>query len=344
MNRIQKEHNILDQAIAALYRETTLQLAVVEHDAYVNNQQIDAIVKVGANEPTLLVEIKKWANHTNVGTLIHQMEQIAKPDKVLLVADFINPIMGEKLKEAGIQYIDTIGNAHINLPPIHIYLKGNRPEQQTNIREKTGRAFQPTGMKVVFAFLKNPDLVNKTYRTIADQTQVALGTIREVFHDLTARGLLVTGTKGRELTNFDQLLNQWVEHYPYRLMKKQRIGLFTTNDPAWWQKIDPEVFGAQWGGEIAAAEYTHYLNPKDVTIYIPKTKMAALIREAHLRKIQPDEHPETYIDLIEPFWWQEETINLTHLVHPLIAYADLIASGEPRNLETAERLREQLLH
>ncbi|HIJ33408.1 MAG TPA: hypothetical protein HPP65_03270, partial [Gammaproteobacteria bacterium] len=105
-----------------------------------------------------------------------------------------------------------------------------------------------------------------------------------------------------------------------------------------------EVFGAQWGGEIAAAEYTHYLNPKDVTIYIPKTKMAALIREAHLRKIQPDEHPETYIDLIEPFWWQEETINLTHLVHPLIAYADLIASGEPRNLETAERLREQLLH
>ncbi|WP_350144065.1 type IV toxin-antitoxin system AbiEi family antitoxin [Haliea sp.] len=31
------------------------------------------------------------------------------------------------------------------------------------------------------------------------------------------------------------------------------------------------------------------------------------------------------------------------LVHPLIAYADLVATGDPRNLDTAKRLREKYL-
>ena len=127
----------------------------------------------------------------------------------MLLADYINPNMGERLKEAHIQFIDTAGNAYINQPPVYIYIKGNRPELNVGERgkAKTGRAFQATGMKVVFAFLRDKNLINAPYRHIAEQAQVALGTVGWVIRDLVAQGFLLEGRKKtqREFDNFDRV-------------------------------------------------------------------------------------------------------------------------------------------
>src|SRR5690606_20860527 len=120
---------------------------------------------------------KKWAAHTNLGAVINQLQQLATPDAAVLVADYINPSMAEQLKEAGVQYIDRVGNAYINQPPLYIYIKGNRPEAKANSKTKTGKAFQLARMKTVCAFLKDRKLINAPYREIAEQPQVALGTV-----------------------------------------------------------------------------------------------------------------------------------------------------------------------
>ena len=348
MNRLATERDILNEAIGAIHREAGLRLDVVGQEVRKGDKRIDAIIRMPGADNQLVAEIKKWAPHANLGAVINQINHIAKPGKGMFLADYINPNMGERLKEANIQFIDTAGNAYINQPPVYIYIKGNKPELNVGARgtDKTGRAFQATGMRVVFAFLRDKNLINAPYRHIAAQAQVALGTVGWVIRDLVAQGFLLEGRKKtqREFDNFDELIDEWVEAYPHKLKAKQRIATFTTDDPEWWKAIDLNKFGALWGGEIAAARYTRYLNPKDAVIYVNKEHMAKFLKTARLRKIAQNEQAALRVDLIEPFWKEEQNGGKTaDLVHPLIAYADLLETGDPRNLETANIIHEKYL-
>lgn len=345
MNRHQTEQDILYGAIDAFRKETALQLDVVEFDVRRGNRQIDAILQMPGNGTQLMAEIKKWATHVNLGAMINQIQQLATPDVGLLVADYVNPNMARKLREAGIQYIDAAGNVYLNQPPVYIHIKGNKPEARTGTRTKTGKAFQPAGMKIVCAFLKDHELINAPYREIAEKAQVALGTVGWVIRDLLEQDILVEdidGT-GRRIADYDQLLDKWVEAYPHKLRDKHRLGTFTTDNPNWWREIQPDEFQAAWGGEIAAGEYTGYLNAKDAVVYISKAQMTDFLKYARLKKVATDEKAGLKIDMIEPFWKQESETVRRGLVHPLIVYADLVATGDPRNLDTAKRLREKYL-
>ncbi len=348
MNRLTTERDILNETIGAIHREAGLRLDVVGHEVGTGDKRVDAIIRIPEAGTQLVAEIKKWAPHVNLGAVINQINHIAQPGKGMFLADYINPTMGERLKEANIQFIDTAGNAYINQPPVYIYIKGNKPELNLGARgtDKTGRAFQPTGMRVVFAFLRDKNLINAPYRHIAEQAQVALGAVGWVIRDLVAQGFLLEGRKKnqREFAKFDGLMDEWVEAYPHKLKAKQRIATFTADDPGWWQAIDLKTFGALWGGEIAAAQYTRYLHPKDAMVYIKKDDMAKFLKTARLRKIAQNEQADVRVDLIEPFWKEEQNRGKTaDLVHPLVAYADLIETGDPRNLETANRIRENYL-
>ena len=351
MNKPTTERNILETAIGAIHRETGLRLDVVAYEFRKDDKHaIDAIVQIYDNGARLTVEIKKWATQANVGAIINQIKNLAEPGQGLLVADYINRNMGERLKEADIQFLDTAGNAYINQQPIYIYIKGNKPKHAIAAkgRVKTGRAFQPTGLKVVFAFLMEEKLVNAPYRQIADQAAVALGAVGWVIRDLIAHGFLLEGFNENQfkLVEFDRLLDQWVEAYPQKLKRKYEIGTFTTGNPDWWKIMHPEKFDAEWGGEIAVAKYTNYLNPLHGLVYINKTNMADFLQAARLRKADPHERQEVQIDLVEPFWKKANNdgkIKHVGLVHPIIAYADLIETGDTRNLDAANRLREEFL-
>lgn len=350
MYRPETELDILEAAIGALRREAGLCLEVVAHEVKKGDKQIDAIIQMPDSDTKLIAEIKKWAAQANLGAIIHQIRNLAEPGQSLFIADYINPNMGEQLKASDIQFLDTVGNAYINQPPVYIYAKGNKPQRALAEKEraKTGKAFQPTGMKVVFAFLRDKELVNAPYREIADQAAVALGTVGQVIRDLIAQGFLLEEIEKnqRKLADFDRLLDRWAEAYPYRLKGKYRVGTFTTDNPDWWETMDPENFDALWGGEIAAAKYTHYLKPVHGTVYIHKANMMDFLQAARLRKAGPHERHGLRVDLIELFCAKaknEDDTNQAGLVHPIIAYADLIETGGTRNLDTANRLREKYL-
>jgi hypothetical protein len=67
-------------------------------------------------------------------------------------------------------------------------------------------------LKVVFALLNNPEMVDWPYRQIAAVTDVALGTVDWIFKDLKEMGFLVEiGGRKRKITNPLQLLKRWVE-------------------------------------------------------------------------------------------------------------------------------------
>jgi len=51
--------------------------------------------------------------------------------------------------------------------------------------------------------------------------------------------------------------------------------------------------------------------------------------------------PAGKVEILEKFWDSDYKNTSNDLVHPLLVYADLIASGDPRNAEAAEKIYEQ---
>lgn len=333
----ENDQTLLEQAIVAIYREAGLRLEIIEVNQEENNFRIDAILGVKGYEPIqFAAEIKRWAQQANFGAVVEQVKRL--PMKGLLVADYINPKMAERLREEELQFIDTVGNAYINAAPLYIYIKGNRIKDEAINKEKR-RAFTQAGLKVIYTFLCEPGLVRAPYREIAEKADVALGTVGWVIGDLKQMGYLIDrgDKKNRRLNNYFELLDKWVEIYPGILRPKQVIGEFNKEVITDMKHIDIKKYDAYWGGEVAGNEYTGYLRPEIDTIYIPDNKTIELIRD--LKLFKGGDKKYGVVKLYKPFWKKTETYN--GYVHPVLAYADLIATGDARNIETARMIKDE---
>ena len=70
------EYEILDRAIHAVERETGLRLHLEQWEIQVGNRIVDAFVRLEQGDRVLAAEIKKWAQHANLGALINQVKQL----------------------------------------------------------------------------------------------------------------------------------------------------------------------------------------------------------------------------------------------------------------------------
>lgn len=341
------EQELFEHARAALAREAGLDACVLLKNININEKQhIDYLIRFAGQQKELAVEVKRWANNTNVGALINQIRQL--PREAILVADYINPIMALKLKEEGIQFFDAAGNAYIDQPPVFVQIRGNKLKQPVARKNVKNRAFDATGLKVTFGFLCNEELLTRPYRDIARQTGVALGTIGWVLNGLKDAGYLIERgkEKPRKLKNKKKLLDRWVEAYPEKLQPKLFLGVYRHEDHQWWKAFDINKFEALWGGEVAAAKYTQYLKPLVATVFLRENQSATLIKELRLGKaneLQPGE--EGLVNLYQQFWGDLVDQNEDHknLAPPIVVYAELLATGESRNIETAELIYERFI-
>ena len=295
----------------------------------------DRLIRMVANGAELkyYAEIKTTVTKVQKLLLLVHREKLNYP--LLLIAKYVNPQMVEELRQAGIEFIDTAGNAFIKQPPLYIFVKGNRP-QETVGQAPLKRAFRPAGLRIIYAFLCNPGLENKTYREIAAAAVVALGTVDWTIKELKELGfLLVMGKRGFKLLQKENLLQRWVTAYPEQLRPKQILGRYR-GEYGWWQQKKLDTLKAQWGGEIAAARLTQYLKPEMITIYTTAQQLNQLLLENRLKMdIGGD------VEVLERFWRPVEMWQYEDLVHPILIYADLLATGNQRNIETAKRIYEQ---
>ena len=139
------EHQLLEQAIHAFHNETGLLMHVIQEQVKIDGLIIDAIIKSPHDGDKFAVEVKRWAPQANLGALADQVKRL--PMEGVLVADYINPNMGKKLKEMNVQYFDTVGNAYIKQPSLYIHVTGKKQrEAQTVAKKATNRAFDATGL------------------------------------------------------------------------------------------------------------------------------------------------------------------------------------------------------
>jgi hypothetical protein len=336
-----KENEILQFAINALKEQFALDNVEVNTEQ-IQNQNVRADyllrIKVQQIEYYYYAEVKTNITKTEIAIkgLEQKMYELNKTPKypVLLLTKYVNPKMAERLKNQGIQFIDTAGNAYINHPPLYIFVKGNRlTEALRPIPVK--RAFKPTGLKLIFAFLCNPGLENKPYREIATIANVALGTVGWVMRDLRELGyMLDMGKRGYKLVEKEKLFERWIVDYPEKLRPKLILGRYR-GEPGWWEQTNLNPHHAQWGGEVATARLTQYLKPQDATLYIDPTQLTQILMDNRLRK-----DPKGETEILERFWKPQRNQLNEETVPPLLIYADLIGTDNERNIETAKIIYE----
>ena len=215
-------------------------------------------------------------------------------DPPLLVAPYITREIAERCRELHLAFIDTAGDAYLERPGLLVYVVGQaRPME---LRHDRFRALNPAGLQVAFALLCRPDLIRTTYREIATRAGVALGTVGPVIKDLEARGFLRLQTeKERRLVNPEQMLEEWVTHYPVTLRPKLNLRRFQAASER-LQQTDLAMQHGFWGGEPAAEKLTRYLKPAHFTIYA-REPIAKLIAAGRMRA---DEKGN--VEILDAFW------------------------------------------
>jgi hypothetical protein len=259
--------------------------------------------------------------------------------KPALVTTHLSPNMIQACREMQIDALDLAGNASL-VEGNSVVIVSGRPRVPES-RARRSKTWTKSTLRVTLALLVTPSLLERGYRDIAQNAGVSHGTVqnavraliehRDVFERPDARGLQFADRK--------RLIDEWVTLYPRQLRESLVLGRYRADSNDWWRDV-PELPGqCQLGGEPAAAILTEYLKPATVTAYCADTVPREWIMKARLR---PD--PAGNVEFLRAPVKLAPVDGLPPgVVAPLLVYADLIASGDSRNIETARMLRERYL-
>lgn len=295
----------------------------------------DAIVRLGygGREVRYAVELKRGLRPKALGAVVHQLERLG--ERALLVADYVTPPMAEELRARGIPFVDGAGNAFIDQPPLFIWVKGEKPQLPAGVGLPVGRAFQASGLQVLFALICHPEWVDLPYREIAQRAGVAHGTVGWVMAELPKLGFVAEVQGKRRLLQHERLLQQWAEFYPRTLRPRLLLGRYRAESLGWWNTIDPTKYGAVLGGEPAGGRITRYLRPGTATFYADRVD-PRLIVDLRLRTDAGGN-----VEIYRRFW-NFDAKDAALAPEPLV-YADLMATGDGRCIETARLIFERIV-
>jgi hypothetical protein len=337
VQHVTHDPDLIHEAFDALQSQTQRTFVPIVQVGRTRDRLLDAVVSLMWDQQRLIyhVEVKPTLTIAAIGRVAEQFGRTQHP--ALLVTKIVTPPMAAKLRELNIQFIDTAGNAYLNAPGVYLLIQGNKTMEPVGAKAQKG-IFTTAGTKVIFALLCNPELVNTTYRDIAKAADVGLETVSRILTGMLRQGFLMDiGSRGRLLRNRGQLLERWVVAYAEQLRPKQLIGTYRAGSVIDWKGCEIPTPEALWGGEVAAAKLTGYPTPEIMTIYLHRPTQEVM------KEFQLARQPQGKVELREIFWDFPLQQTIPALVPPLLVYADLIATADPRNIDTAKRIYDEFL-
>jgi len=336
VNIVDKPHQTMDLLEAALgrLRARGLTATLEAKEVQLRKTKADALVRIGygGREVVYTVELKRSLRPNVLGAVIHQVERLG--EQGLLVADYVTPPIADELRTRGVQFIDAAGNAYLDQPPLLVWIKGEKARATPTANEPTSRAFQASGLQVLFALLCHPEWASLPYRELARQAAVAHGTVGWVMAELPKLGYVTEMRGKRVLVQRERLLQQWAEFYPRVLRPRLLLGRYRAETLTWWETVDPTAYGAVLGGEPAGGRITRYLRPATATFYAQKIEPRLLI-DLRLRS-----DPGGNVEIYRKFW-TFVGVDAALAPEPLV-YADLMATGDGRCIETAKMIYQRM--
>ncbi len=311
-----KEQEIINIAIENLEKvlQTKIEWLIGKLDGQIS-------IKLGKVLLNFKVEVKKEVHNHQLPAIIRNKDN--NPN-LMIIAEKIYPGAKEQFHESNIPYIETNGNIYFRYKDVLIWIEKSNP---TKIPRETGnRAFTKTGLKVLFHFLLDKNLVNMPQRQIADLTGVGLGNIPQVIAGLKETGFLQQKDKKTYLwINRRGLLDRWITEYGMNLKKSLLMGTYKLKGN--WRDLNLNENTSAWGGEPAGDILTNYLRPGELTLYTAESKLELMKK----LKLIPDKNGE--LKVYNMFWKKQDN---EHIVPPILVYADLMLENNKRCTETAQ--------
>ena len=264
--------------------------------------------------------------------MLQQLKDASREEDlpVLLITKYIPSAIAKSYVEEGVNYIDTAGNCNIRRGNLLLIVEGKKTERLPKTNQP--RAFQEAGIKLIFCLLINPDNINKSFRELSELSHIALGSVSAIFRELVELKFVLKTKNKRVLKNKPALLQRWVIAYndvlrPKLLLKK--MNLINKADYTKWNSLNlSSIPGTTlWGGECAANILTQNLIPANYTMYTEDTWQSI----GKFLKLVPEENGK--VEILRLFYKDNK---MGKTVSPLLVYADLMGSGDSRNMETAE--------
>jgi hypothetical protein len=306
----------------------------------------DAVVRLKHRDHRQTYHARIIINYENacLPQLCHQMAGTGGGQQLLLITSELSAGQAEALKQRGIEFIDTAGNAYIDAAGVYVFVSGKRCPNAIPRPKPASRLLQPRGLQVIFTCLAAVPKCHETGRpnpvlhlkTLAEMSGVSLGTASEIRNTLIEQGYLVMTEQGCEWQRLLKLFERWAGAYAERLYPKLLVQRYRSVMPA----LDTEAplpENALWGGETAAARLLpHYVAPQVNAIYIVGEPGGFATRLGLIAD------PTGAVELRNMFW-SPKLASRHSCVSPLLVYADLLASDQPRNIETAELIYERFI-
>lgn len=247
----------------------------------------------------------------------------------LLVSNPLTPALAAYCAENQVNYIDTAGNACIQLPGLYVLVAGKKTRRAIPER---GR-FPEGVMKLLFVLLSEPDSLNKPYRVLAKLAGISLGMVSKAFDYLEQQRYYRKAKSGRRLIDAPEVCSQWIKDYPRSL--KSRLDQLKLSLPENVNTLELSI-GEVESGELAAARYSdNYLMPASGVIYTPHSLMQRS-KELALKTSH-----DAKFELLATFWG---AYTLNSRAKAMLCLADLMEYGDDRNREIARMINDKYLN
>lgn len=326
-----KEAGIIEQAVRLLKDRTGIK---INWQSY--GKAEDRVYGIVFQDRILqfIVEYKK-------SLTAYQVDEVSKTHHLrfplLVVAEQITTPAREQLRMKGIAYLEANGNIFINNHHATIFLDGNKPVKET--KQVANRAFTKSGLKAVFHLLNDPAAISRTYRQLAEETGIALGNIKYIIDGLSEAGYIVPlGKRKVALKNKRQLLERWIVGYRETLKPDLFRGAFriaSTGKRENWQDINIKDSDLEWGGEAAGELLSGYLQARVLTLYGSDFTE----QQAVAMGLTPDKKGDVLV--YDKFWYEAGGVQPTS--PPLLVYADLLITDDPKCIKAAQLVYEKHL-
>lgn len=323
-----RDNDYIYDAITAL--QETSKLAI---EIYSNRGEYDGVVDIEGEQFYMFA--KKDARLIHANLIVNEIvnHQFFKKEKnYIVIADYIANESKEVFKNNNINYLDTSGNAYIYTKKLRIYIDGKK-KSKNETNNSGSKIFQEAGLKLLYVLLTNQEASKFSLRELAAKSGIALGSVSNIMKELQEENFIIKTSKERKIKNREELLQKWVAAYNEVLKPKLFRKTYQIKNGIEVLKNN-EIKSFQIGGELAAAEITNYLIPKEFEIYYSDE----LIDLAKEFKLIPD--PNGNLKIYNKFWVENSDEVYQRLTSNLIIYADLMGTNNDRNRETAQILFE----
>lgn len=345
--KLQNERLVLQEEVAAKLADLLgLTSEKPKPVSAASSPEADAVFDLGGYR--FVVE---WKNSNGLAQISQAADQVQRHTSALgkraipLVAvPFMGPVGRERCREAGINWLDLSGNAHILAPGIRVRIEG-----QPNLFKRPGRpssAFAPKSSRIARWLLLHPGEF-MTQREIARATDMDEGFTSRIVARLEEDDLVVRAPSGAiRARDPDLLLDAWREDYNFskHLIVKGHIA--ARSGVALLQRIADELRGLKADhaatGMAAAWQLTHFAGFRIVATYVAELPPSEVLDRLGFRKEAPGANIWLVVPADEGVFHGANDRAGVRCVHPVQAYLDLKNHPE-RAAAAAANLRAELL-